>query len=492
MTSGTTATVDTQIVEIKPQKGPQEQFLSTPADIAIYGGAAGGGKTWAELVEPLRYLLPSARYPDGVHGFFGVIFRRTAPMIRNEGGLWDESNTIYPLFGAKPRETILEWVFPNAATMRFASMQHEKDRLNWQGAQIPYIAFDELTHFTEEQFFYMLSRNRSMCGVKPYVRATTNPDADSWVAEFISWWIDQDEASETYGLPIPSRAGVLRYFIRIDGQITWGDTKEELFDRLPKMPDSVNKDDLVKSVTFIPATVYDNRKLLEQNPEYLANLLSQSYVERERLLGGNWKVKPTAGKIFNSSWWNNKIVKAYPAEGMRWVRYWDKAGTEEMEATGRTPYTVGVLIGKNRQNQYWIADVKRERLSALRRERLIKQTAYDDEQLLDKSVRIFVEQEPGSGGKESAEASTRNLSGFIIHVDRVTGDKISRALPMSAQVEAGNVYLLEAEWNKAYIQELHAFPDNDIKDQVDASSGGFNKLARLKSYDLSNWPTSSR
>lgn len=475
----------------KPQPGPQEQFLSTPADIAIYGGAAGGGKTWAELFEPLRYLLPSAKYPNGVTGFFGVIFRRVAPMIRNEGGLWDESQTMYPEFGAKPRETILEWVFPNGCTMRFAAMQHEKDRLNWQGSQIPYIAFDELTHFTEEQFFYMLSRNRSMCGVKPYVRATTNPDADSWVAEFISWWIEQDEASPNYGLPIPERAGVLRYFIRLDGVITWGDTKAELYDRLPKMPDDIDLDKLIKSVTFIPATIYDNKKLLDQNPEYLANLLSQSYVERERLLGGNWKVKPTAGKIFNSSWWNNKIIKAAPTEGIRWARYWDKAGTEEIEATGKTPYTVGCLVGKDRHNTYYVKCDKRERLTALKRERLIKQTAYDDERDYGK-VRIFVEQEPGSGGKESAEASTRNLSGFIIHVDRVTGDKISRALPASAQVEAGNVYLIEGPWNKAFIQELHAFPDNAIKDQVDAFSGGFNKLAKLHSYDLANWPTSGR
>jgi len=151
-----------------------------------------------------------------------------------------------------------------------------------------------------------------------------------------------------------------------------------------------------------------------------------------------------------------------------------------------------VLIGKDRHNIYYIRDVKRERLSAMKRERLIKATAYEDEAILSRSVKIFVEQEPGSGGKESAEASTRNLSGFIIKTDRVTGDKISRALPMSAQVEAGNVYLIKGDWNKSYIQELHAFPDNEIKDQVDASSGGFNKLSRLHSYDLKDWPTSGR
>src|SRR5436305_14925946 len=72
------------------------------------------------------------------------------------------------------------------------------------------VCFDELTHFTAHQFFYMVSRNRSTCGVRPYIRATCNPDADSWVADFLAWWIDPQT-----GLPIPERAGVLRYYIRV-------------------------------------------------------------------------------------------------------------------------------------------------------------------------------------------------------------------------------------------------------------------------------------
>lgn len=485
-----------ETVVFKPQPGPQEMFLSTSADIAIYGGAAGGGKTWAELFEPLRYIVPSERWgPKGVKGFYGVIFRRTAPMIRNEGGLWDESQTIYPHFDARPRETITEWVFPHGQTMRFASMQHEKDKNNWQGSQIPYIAFDELTHFTEEQFFYMLSRNRSMCGVKPYVRATTNPDADSWVADFIAWWIDQDETSPTFGLPLPERAGVIRWFIRVNGTITWADTPEELYDRLPRMPEGViDKRLLVKSVTFIPATVYDNKKLLEQNPEYLANLLSQSLVERERLLGGNWKIKPSAGKVFNSAWFAGKHLAAAPRVGMRYVRYWDKAGTDQKDAKKNTSWTVGVLLGKSRQGTYYVIDVKRDQLTALKRERLIAQTALEDEREFGRSLRIWQEQEPGSGGKESAENTVRMLAGFNIRTERVTGDKIARMMPASAQVEAGNVYIIDdGSWPvKSFVMELHQVPDNVIMDQADCFAGAFNKLSRLKSYDLADWPTTSR
>jgi hypothetical protein len=89
---------------------------------------------------------------------------------------------------------------------------------DWQGAQITLICFDELTHFTARQFFYMVSRNRSTCGVRPYIRATCNPDADSWVADFLAWWINPAS-----GLPILERAGVLRYYVRVDEKIQWAD-----------------------------------------------------------------------------------------------------------------------------------------------------------------------------------------------------------------------------------------------------------------------------
>jgi Terminase large subunit, T4likevirus-type, N-terminal/Anti-CBASS protein Acb1-like len=217
MAGGSAATDVRQTFNIRigPQPGPQTQFLSSPADIAIYGGAAGGGKTFAELLEPLRHVSNK--------DFGAVIFRRTTPQITNEGGLWDESGKLYPMLGAKPNQTDLSWTFPSGATVSFKHLEHEKTVLNWQGSQVPLLCFDELTHFSQKQFWYMLSRNRSMCGVRPYVRATCNPDADSWVAELIAWWINQDT-----GYPIPERAGVLRWFVRIGDSIIWADRPEDL------------------------------------------------------------------------------------------------------------------------------------------------------------------------------------------------------------------------------------------------------------------------
>src|SRR6478736_6432823 len=184
---------------ITPQEGYQLDFASSPADICIGGGAAGVGKTFSLLLEPIRH--------KDIEGFGSVIFRRTNTQIRNEGGLWDTSIQLYSCLDAIPRQSSLEWMF-GKSKLKFSNLEYEKNIYDWQGSQIPLIGFDELTHFTKKMFFYLLTRNRSVCGVNPYVRATCNPDPDSWVAEFISWWIDQDT-----GFAIPERRGVLRYLI---------------------------------------------------------------------------------------------------------------------------------------------------------------------------------------------------------------------------------------------------------------------------------------
>jgi hypothetical protein len=188
---------------ISAQPGPQTEFLRTAADICIYGGAAGGGKTVGLILEPLRHV-------GRVANFTAVFFRRTTPQITNPGGLWDESRTFYPRLGGIPHLGMREWRWPRAGKIKFSHLQFETTVHDWQGAQITLICFDELTHFTAHQFFYMVSRNRSTCGVRPYIRATCNPDADSWVADFLAWWIDPES-----GLLIPERAGVLRYYIRV-------------------------------------------------------------------------------------------------------------------------------------------------------------------------------------------------------------------------------------------------------------------------------------
>lgn len=299
--------------KIEPQKGFQIDFLSTPADIAIGGGAAGAGKTFALLLEPLRHSHNK--------NFGGVIFRRTHPQIKSEGGLWDTSNNLYPLIGSKPRESNLEWQFRSGAGIKFSHLEYEKNILDWQGSQIPFIGFDELTHFSEKMFFYLLSRNRSTCGVKPYVRATCNPDPDSWVARFIEWWIDQDT-----GFPIKERAGKIRYFIKDGESMVWGDSKAEVLEKVPHIiklmlaaNESTNPEDLVKSVTFIPGDIYGNRELLSKDPSYLANLMAQDEATRLQLLDGNWKIRIDGNELIHFVKMKDSFSNSFVKPGKKYI-----------------------------------------------------------------------------------------------------------------------------------------------------------------------------
>lgn len=447
------------VTHLGPQPGPQEIALSSPADIVILGGANGGGKTWSLIFEPIRH----SKNPE----FGAVIFRRESPQITNQGGLWDESGKVYPGLGAKPNQNTLAWTFPSGARVRFSHLQHASDRFSWDGAQVPLLGFDQLESFEEIQFWFLLSRNRSTCGVRPYVRATCNPVPEDdpvggWLHRLISWWIDEET-----GYAREDRAGVVRWFVRREDRLYWADSRDELLAQFPDVPE----DDLgPKSLTFVPAKLSDNPALTTKDPGYKGWLLSLPLVERERRLAGNWKIKSTKGTVFNRAWFKT-FLREVPSDVTSWVRYWDKAGTE-----GGGAYSAGVLMGVRPGPRWVIADVVRGQWSAGNRETVILQTAQAD--AARGNVATWIEREPGSGGKESAENTVRNLAGYVIRVDQVTGSKVVRAGPLSAQVEAGNVELIAAPWNDAFLAEAQAFDGkHGLMDQVDAASGAFNRLA---------------
>lgn len=458
----------TDEIKLKPQAGPQERFIVSNADICIYGGAAGGGKTHGLLLDPLRY--------KHVDGFGAVIFRKNSIQIYNEGGLLDESMRIYgPITGAELKKAPRpQWVFGGKAKVSFAHIERDDDLSKWQGSQICEIGFDELTHFTERQFFYMLSRNRSVCGVKPCVRATCNPDADSWVAKFIEWWIDPNT-----GYPIKERSGKKRWMIRRNEVLYWADRKAELWEQFNLVTELERQEP--KSVTFIMSTLFDNKVLMESNPSYLANLKALSLVERERLLYGNWKIKPAAGMFFKRTQVGN-ILSVIPDDVMRWVRAWDLAATAEDEG-GDPAYTSSVLMGKCRNGRYIIADVTNVRLTANDVRQTTKHTAQADKARY-KRVRIRLPQDPGQAGKDQAQSYIRFLSGFDVCAVPESGSKEVRAEPMAAQWQAGNFDVLIADWNEMYFNQLESFPASKFKDMVDAGSAAFAELELENMLDI--------
>jgi predicted phage terminase large subunit-like protein len=445
--------------EIKPQPGPQTLFATTFADIAIYGGAAGGGKSYGLQMEPLRHIMKTP-------GFEAVVFRRTTPQITNPGALWDTSYLLYPRTGGVPYVGSHEFRWKGGGKLKLAHLVLETTVHDWQGAQIALLMFDELTQFTAHQFWYLVSRNRSTCGVPPYVRAACNPDADSWVADFIAWWIDQET-----GFAIPERVGVLRYLVRgPNDSLLWGDSIEEMQQFLPKARDLPPGAELPrpKSVTFIPATIFDNQALLSVNPDYLASLLALPMVERERLLGGNWKIRPAAGLYFRRVWC--EMVDVVPP--MRdTVRYWDLAGTEKIE--GNDPdWTVGIKLGRDEAGTLYVLDVIRERVGALAVEQLLKNCASHD----GKTCKIGWGKDPGQAGVSQTQNFIRMLAGYWVMPSSETGDKVTRFGPASAQCQAGNVKIMRGPWNEDFFRCLEGFPDLTHDDDVDAFSGAMDLL----------------
>lgn len=458
------ATATAEHLELKPQPGPQTQFHACRSDIAVMGGSVYGGKSWALTFQPVSHI--------GNPGFTAVTFRRTTPDIRNPGSLWDESMKMYPLLDGEPREQYLEWAFPSGARHKYAGLQHASDVLSWKSSQIALVQFDQLEEFEGEQFWYMQSRNRTTCGIRAYTRASCNALADTWLAAFIQWWWDPET-----GYAIEARSGLARWFIRVQDEVHWASVlcpcdapvgvfakadmqaKAELEVRFP------GHGKYARSFAFIRAKMSDNRIGVESDPEYEARVRSLPLVEQERLLGGNWKIRAAAGLVFDRAWY--QIVEAPPARVKRRVRYWDKAGT-----AGGGDWTVGTLESESLDGVFYIEDVERGQWGAGDRENVIDQKAQTDPH----GTVVGVEQEPGSGGKDSAEDTVRRLSAVEARADRPTGQLLERAQPLAAQSQVKNVKLVRGPWNETWLREMHAFPTKGVPDDQVASAAGSHKL----------------
>ncbi len=374
------------------------------------------------------------------------------------GGILERSIEIYPYAGGKLKSgPPASWSFPSGARIDLRYIASDRDVLNYQGSEINLCCFDEVTMISEYAFTFMLSRNRSTSGLKPYVRMTCNPDADSWLVKWIGWYLNEQ------GFPIPERSGVIRYFVRIENELHWADTLVELKDEFPNIQP--------KSFTFVSAKITDNPLLLGLDPGYLSNLQALHPVDRARLLDGNWKVKAEAGKVFNRNWF--EVVDAVPANGTL-VRAWDMAGTEKTTKGSDPDFTAGVKILKAENGIFYVLDAIALQQSAATVNQLIFNAASQDGQM----CKVRWEIEPGSAGKINSVTLTKMLSGYDAMGIRVSGDKLTRAKSFACQAAAGNVKLLRGDWNERYLSELHLFPDSTHDDIVDAQSLAFNELCR--------------
>jgi predicted phage terminase large subunit-like protein len=436
------------VAHLQPQAGAQTLFMANQADICIFASGAGCGKSYALLLEGMRYR--------NTPGYNAVIFRKTSPMLLAPGALWDQSCEIYPRVGGKGSKHHLTWRWPSSAVLKMSHLEDEANMYDWQGSQLGFVGFDELAgHFSEASFFYMLSRLRSMTGLRPYCRATTNA-APGWVANLIEHWIDPDT-----GYPNWERSGKIRFLARDGDEIHWGETADELKAKL-------GPDCEPKSFSVVFASLEDNPIMTEKNKGYVSNLKALPLIERERLLYSNWHISAAAGLFFKSHWFER--VSAAPMEGTV-CRAWDRAGSTSEKAD----YTAGVKLRRDKRGVYYVENVVRLRGSPLDVEKSIINTA-----LLDGvETAIVLEQDPGQAGKADVGNLIRALAGYNVRAVPITHNKEVRAKPVSAQCEAGNIKLVEARWNEAFLMELANFPEKGTHDdQVDAFSCAFNYLAK--------------
>ncbi|WP_394845174.1 phage terminase large subunit [Pendulispora brunnea] len=416
----------------RPIPGPQTRFLSSAAYEVLFGGAAGGSKTEALLVAPLRWVSEPS--------FRGLLLRRTFPEL--ERSLIDRSRQLYPLAfpSAKYREDKRYWAFPSGARIAFGHLEHEHDVYSYQSSEWQFLGFDELTLFSERQYVYMLSRARSSKGLPIRVRAATNPGGSGHEWVFRRWgpWLDPK-------CTVHAGAGETLHYRNTDDGEQWC-TRES--------PGALSR-------VFIPSKVSDNPYL--SNTDYIERLKGLDPLTRAQLLDGNWLARPAKGLLFKRAWL--PIIDLAPAAAFR-VRYWDRAAS-----AGKGDWTVGIRVARA-DGLFIVEDVVRLRGTP----REVQATILGTAELDGRATMIGIEQDPGSAGVFEADSYVRLLAGHNVRKFRVSKDKVVRAQPVSAQAEGGNVRLLRGAWNEAFVQELEAFPEGNFDDQVDSFSGAFSAL----------------
>jgi predicted phage terminase large subunit-like protein len=452
--------------EIHPNPGPQKLFLAHSADWVIYGGEAGGGKSWGIQVDLARHVH--------VRNYTAVLFRRHLSDVTKSGGLWDEALNLYTPSGGVPRQSPQrEFLWRDGdgnplGTIQFGHLQDYDEAMNWKSAQICGLGFDQIEEFGAPEFWYLTSRNRTRCEIPPFLRATCNPDPDcflvsdgvNWGRGLISWWIGDD------GLAIEERSGEIRWFQRINEELHFADTKEEM----GEIARDLGVKPLPISLTFIHARLGDNPAMPHRD-RYEASLESLPRVDRLRLQHGNWLVRPAAGDIFDRAWF--EIVDAAPARATR-CRGWDNAASKKIG----DDWSSGIRVSRSFDGIYYVEDVIRGQWGTFDRDKVQRQSAEMDG--ITCEVAIF--QDPGSAGKDVVNHTVRNLDGFIIKVLSTSGAKHLSWLPMASQAQAGNVKLVRGPWNETFLREAHnASAEKSTRhrkdDQLDAVCAAFNRLA---------------
>lgn len=362
-------------------------------------------------------LMAALQYVDEP-SYAAILFRKTYSDLALPGALIDRAKQWLGPFekqGVRWVEKEKTWHFPSGATMSFGYLENDNDKYRYQSSEFQFIGFDELTQLLKSVYTYMFSRLRRLKSspVPLRVRSASNPGNEGHE------WVRQ------------------RFLV--------------------EGPD--------KGRIFIPASLSDNPYLDAES--YREGLDELDLVTKAQLKDGNWDVK-RVGAMFDRDWF--EIVPHAPA-GIRNVRFWDMAATEVKK--GKDPdWTAGVKLGE-KDGIYYIMHCKRFRKTPADNEAELKISAVLD----GKQTSIYMEQEPGSSGLTAIDHYARNvLRGFHFEGHYATGNKVTRANPVSSAAQQGRVKMVYGKWNSDMLDELEMFPAGRHDDQVDGLSGAFDKL----------------
>lgn len=408
----------------------------------FFGGAAGGGKSDALLMAALQYV-------DVPH-YNAILFRRSFTDLTLPGALLDRAREWLGGLDARWDDREHTWKFPkirpcdlhdgrdgrrdspcdSGGSLTFGYLQTDRQKYRYQSADFQFIGFDELTQFSEGMYTYLFSRLRKEKSLKVPLRMRSGSNPGGFGHEWV---------------------------------------KRRFIDLKTRRPEAI----------FVPSKIDDNPSL--DRTEYLHALAQLDPITRARMLAGDWDIQEDG--MFKARWFNWADVR--PATStLRLVRYWDLA------ATAATPesdpdWTAGALCAIDTYTgAWWIVDLVRDRLNSNGVERLVRSTAEKD----GRAVPVIIEQEPGASGKSLLNYYARLvLPGFNVRGARPVHAKDVRAAPVASQAEAGNLYLVRAQWNAAFLDEAEGFPYAQHDDQVDAVSGAFAVLttggaAQSRSY----------
>jgi predicted phage terminase large subunit-like protein len=369
--------------------------------------------------------MAAMQYAD-VPGYSALLIRDTLQNLSQPKALMDIAFTWFINTDAEWNDKKKTWYFPcedgGYSRLRFGYLDGPRDHFNYQGGENHFIGIDEAVNIRENQ------------------------------ANFLFGWLRKEK-----GFPVP-----LRYRCASNPPLPEQASRGAWVKR--KYVDIDTKD---KDTVFIPAYISDNEHIDEV--QYDISLSKLDPITREKIKKGDWEIS-LQGDMFRREWF--KVVDRAPVTATK-VRFWDLAGTEKNE-NNNPCYTVGLLMSKDENRQYFIEDVVRIMAEPAGVEKAIKLTATLD----GRETYVKMEQEPGSSGKAVIDHYRRDvLHEYHFEGIKPTGSKIVRARPVSSQIDAGNVVLVKGKWNKDFIDEAVLFPNSEYLDQVDALSGAYTALS---------------